>query len=115
MGQLVLGKTPKQLEEEKARKNQALQNEIIRQQDERAAKIAALHRKQRSIKTTTIVIVVVVALILIVFGTYNTFFKTPITKEEVTAEAKKIVAANKYPSEGLDNYLRDNCEDLFNK
>lgn len=110
---LNLGKTPEEQAAEEAKKQKERELEIQRAHIERQHKIEALHRKQ---KTNKIIIISVSSLLIIalgVFGTYNTFFKKDINIDDVKNQIYTQVIA--YPSEGLDNYIRDISQTLFNE
>lgn len=115
MPKVVLGKTPEQLRAEEAERQREIESQIQQSQLERQAKIEALHKKQKNTKIAVIACISGISAILIVFGTYNTFFKKTITVEDVKPEINAAINYLAFPSEGLDNYIRDNCETLFNK
>lgn len=115
MAKMVLGKTPQELEAEKAKRAREMEAEIQQQIMERQKKIQALHSKQKSNKIIIFVVIFLIAAILITFGTYNTFFKKGLTMDEVNYSIASATQQSRFPSEGLDNYVRDNCEALFNK
>ena len=114
MAKMVLGKTPQELEAERAKKAREQEAEIQASILERQRKIQALHSKQKSNKIIIILIVFLIAGVLITFGTYNTFFKQGLTMDEVQSSINQSMSRLTYPSEGLDNFVRDNCDELFN-
>ena len=115
MAKLVLGKTPEQVRAEEAEKQRKLEIEIREHQLERQKKIEAMHKKQKTTKIVFIAIVCAVSLSLLGFGTYNTFFKPTLSIDDVTPVIDESINTFRFPSEGLDNYIHDNCEGLFNK
>ncbi len=115
MAKLVLGKTPEQVRAEEAEKQRKLEIEIREHQLERQKKIEAMHKKQKTTKIVFIAIVCAVSLSLLGFGTYNTFFKPTLSIDDVTPVINESINTFRFPSEGLDNYIHDNCEGLFNK
>ena len=115
MAKLVLGKTPEQVRAEEAEKQRKLEIEIRERQLERQKKIEAMHKKQKTTKIVFIAIVCAISLSLLGFGTYNTFFKPTLSIEDVTPVIDESISTFRFPSEGLDNYIHDNCEGLFNK
>ena len=115
MAKVVLGKTPQELEAERAKQARELEAEIQKSIIERQKKIQSLHNKQKSNKVIIILISILIAAVFVVFGTYNTFFKKGLTMDEVNNSIATYTQQSKFPSEGLDNYVRDNCETLFNK
>ena len=115
MAKLVLGKTPEQVRAEEAEKQRKLEIEIREHQLERQKKIEAMHKKQKTTKIVFIAIVCAISLSLLGFGTYNTFFKPTLSIDDVTPVIDESINTFRFPSEGLDNYIHDNCEGLFNK
>lgn len=115
MAKLVLGKTPEQVRAEEAEKQRKLEIEIRERQLERQKKIEAMHKKQKTTKIVFIAIVCAISLSLLGFGTYNTFFKPTLSIDDVTPVINESINTFRFPSEGLDNYIHDNCEGLFNK
>lgn len=115
MARLVLGKTPEQLRTEEAEKQREIEAQIQEATRQRQAKIEALHKKQKTTKIAVISAVSAVSAILLVFGTYNTFFKKTLTLEDVQPSINASINSLNFPSEGLDNYIRENCETLFMK
>lgn len=112
---IVLGKTPEEIRAEEAAKQRELEAEILEARTERQAKIAALYRKQK--QNTIIVISVSILLIisLLVFGTYNTFFKHQFDENDAMPLIEQSLNGVKYPVNGLEGYLSNNCETLFEK
>ena len=115
MARLVLGKTPEQLRAEEAEKQREIEAQIQEATRQRQAKIEALHKKQKTTKIAIIATASAVSAILLVFGTYNTFFKKTLTLEDVQPSINSSINSLNFPSEGLDNYIRENCESLFMK
>lgn len=111
MAKFVLGKTPEQVQAEEAEKQRELEAAIQATEQERLRKIQELHKKQKTSKFIVISLFVVFSIALLTFGTYNTFFKQPLTQEEVRAIANGV--GNKFPCEGIPNYIRDNADPLF--
>ena len=113
---LVLGKTPEQIESEEAEAIREEEARIQQAQVERQIKLEALHKKQKQTKIAIITITSAVAAILLVFGTYNTFFKKGISLEEdVKPEIEASINALNFPSDSIGNYLHDNCDALINR
>lgn len=115
MAKMVLGKTPQELEAEKAKRAREQEAEIQQSIMERQKKIQALHSKQKTNKIIIGLSIFAIAAVFVTFGTYNTFFKKGLTIEEVNNQIAAYTQQSRFPSEGLDNYVRDNCEELFNK
>ena len=115
MGKLVLGKTPEELEADRAKKEREQEAEIQASILERQKKLQALHSKQKTNKIIITLLIILISGILITFGTYNTFFKKGLTVDDVNKVVNSARYTDIYPSEGLDGYIRDNCENLFLK
>ena len=115
MAKVVLGKTPEELEAERAKKEREQEAEIQAAIQERQKKIQALHSKQKLNKFIVFAVIIVLTGILITFGTYNTFFKRGLTTEDVSNVVNQAMYRNIYPTEGLNNYVHDNCTALFEK
>ena len=111
MPKVVLGKTPEQIQAEEAQKQRELEEAIQQRDLERRAKLQALRQKQKVSRIIVVSIFVVFCIALLTFGTYNTFFKHPLTQQEVLALANSV--GNKFPCEGIPNYVRDNADPLF--
>ena len=92
MAKMVLGKTPQELEAERAKKAREQEAEIQASILERQRKIQALHSKQKSNKIIIILIVFLIAGVLVTFGTYNTFFKQGLTMDEVQSSINQSMS-----------------------
>ena len=115
MAKISLIKSPEDLERERAEKEKARAAEIQASIEERHRKIQALHAKQVRNKIIIFSIAGALTVILIIFGTYNTFFKQGLSMNDVNMAISQARYTDVYPDAGLDNYVRDNCESLFNK
>lgn len=116
MAKIVLGKTKDDLDREEAKKQREKEAEIQNYISERQMKLEALHRQQTKNKIILIAVVSVIATGLTFFGVYNTFFKKGLTMEDdVNPAINGAISGLSFPSDGLDNYIRDNCESMFNK
>lgn len=115
MSKLVLGKTPEDLEKERAAQQAQLEQEVQEAILERQAKITALHKKQKSNLIIVSTVSALVIGILLIYGTYNTFFKKGITIDDVNTAIGQARYTDVFPEAGLDNYIRDNCDALFDK
>lgn len=112
---LVLGKTPEDLRAEEAAKQREIEAQVQSAILDRQAKLEAMHKKQKKTKILVITWASVLSVALLVFGTYNTFFKHDLTVEDVQPAINQAVNTINFPAEGLDNYLRVNCTKLFEK
>ena len=112
---LNLGKTPEQQKAEEAKKQRELEAEIQKSIMERQKKIVALHKKQKSNKIIIFSISAVITIALLVFGTYNTFFKQGLTMDEVSGQINKSTNTLYFPTEGVTDYIVNNSQTLFDK
>ena len=112
---LNLGKTPEQQAAEEAKKQRALEASIQQAMLERQQKIVALHKKQTQNKILIYGVSAIIIIALLVFGTYNTFFKKGLTQEDVQYQINSNISTLFYPSEGLPNYITENSQALFDK
>ena len=110
---LKLGKSPEELRQLEAEKQRKREEEIQRKNQEQIEKIEKMKRIQTRNKIIIISVVALLAITLIVFGTYNTFFKTPLTTQEV--DNIVISRINYYPKESVRGYIVNNIDNLFNK
>ena len=112
---LVFGKTPEEIEAEEAMKQREIEAQVQQAMFERQSRIEALHKKQKSNKIIVLTFTTIIVIALLVFGTYNTFFKKELTTTDISNQITKQTSSLTYPSEGLDNYIRDNSQGFFNK
>lgn len=110
---LSLGKTPEEQAAEEAKKQRERELEIQKAHIERQQKIEALRNKQKVNKIILISTASLLTIALVTFGTYNTFFKKNLTMDDVKNQIYNQVIA--YPGEGLDGYIRDVSQILFNE
>ena len=111
MTKFMLGKTQTEIAEIEAQKHRERELAVQKENLEQQSKIIALHKVHKRNKIIIISVFSLIVISLIVFGTYNTFFKKGLKPEDVTQQITMQV--NKFPADGLDNYIRDNCEKLF--
>lgn len=111
MAKISIIKKPEELEAERALKQRELEASIQQENLERQSKIIALHKVQKRNKIIVISSIVLLFVALLTFGTYNTFFKHVLNSTDVDRQIWGAI--NTYPTEGLDNYIRDNCEKMF--
>jgi len=112
---LNLGKTPEQQKAEEAKRQRELEASIQEKIMERQAKIQALHRKQTSNKIIIFSVSAIILVALIIFGTYNTFFKKGLTADDVNTQITQKTSTLYFPIEGVNEYIVDNSQTLFDK
>jgi hypothetical protein len=112
---LNLGKTPEQQKAEEAKRQRELEASIQEKIMERQAKIQALHRKQTSNKIIIFSVSAIILVALIIFGTYNTFFKKGLTADDVNTQITQKTSTLYFPIEGVNEYIVDNSQVLFDK
>lgn len=99
-------------EKEKAERLRQLEHEVQERNMEKTSKLQQLNRKK---KTNTIIVVstfILLSLALLTFGTYNTFFKQPLTKEEVVQVAKEQ-SPTLFNTTGVEGFIYNNINDVF--
>lgn len=106
MPRLIIGKTPEQLEEERALKQRELEREIQQAQQEQEYKLRMLLRKKKKNRVLVILLIIIVLSALIGFGTYNTFIKHTLNENDVRNTIEQTVSS--FPTAGLDGYITDN-------
>ena len=113
MAKLQIGKSPEDLERERAEKERQREEEVQKAALERQEKIIALQKKQKLVKIISIVVFVTLFVSMMTFGIYNIFVKQNLTEEEVVSLARSQVSY--FPETALNGYFRDNCEAIFQK
>jgi len=109
---LKLGKSSAEMRELEAEKQRKIEEEIRQRNQDQMAKIEAMKKAQTRNKIIIVSIFFVALIALLVFGTWNTFFKTPLTEDQVTTIARNNI--NYYPKESVRRYLVDNINSFFN-
>ena len=112
MTKVSLTKTPDEIRIEQEEAEQARMLEVQKERQDRQEKVAALHKKQKTMKIVIIAIIVIFAIAMLTFGTYNTFFKHVLDLGDVKTQVATQV--NIFPTDGLDEYVRSNCQEMFN-
>ena len=103
--------TKEDQEKEEARKQRELEAEVQQRNSIRNKKLEQLNKKQKQNKYTVIISIVVIALSLIIFGTYNTFFKQPLTVDDVNTLIRRSDA--KFNDGGLEGFIYNNVAEVF--
>lgn len=106
MVKLKLGLTSKEFEEEELERIRENDEEVARREKLYELKVQELNKRKKRDKLLVITSLIVVVLSLIVFGTYNTFFKAMPTEDDM----KAVIATNvrQFPVSGLDGFIRNN-------
>lgn len=112
---MKLGKKPVEVLEEEAKRQRELEATLQEEQQIRQQKLKSLKNIQK--RNTAIIICVFVLLcgVLIVFGTYNTFFKKGLTQQDIDVTVARNINSLRFPTGGLDNYIRDSSDGLIYK
>lgn len=109
---LQINKKPEELEKERAEKQRKIEAEIQQKAIERQAKLQAMRQKQKITRICVILVTTIIMVAMLFFGTYNTFFKKILTTDDVYNAIK--VSKNTYPTFGVAEYIKDNCQTIFN-
>jgi hypothetical protein len=111
MARIKLGSTPEQLEQEKAQRLRDQEAEVQRQNQLQDKKLRQLILKEKRNKFIIVLITIIITLALLVFGTYNTFFKQPLEEKDVVKVVRSTIT--NFPVSGLDGFIRNNFEIWF--
>lgn len=109
---LQINKKPEELEKERAEKQRKIEAEIQQKAIERQAKLQAMRQKQKITRICVILVTTIIMVAMLIFGTYNTFFKKILTTNDVYNAIK--VSKNTYPTFGVAEYIKDNSQTIFN-
>ena len=108
---IKLGKTIEEIELEEANRIRELESEVQKRNEERDRRLRELIKKKKKDSRVVIIVASVIAFFLIVFGTYNTFFKKTYNQKEIGQIAQQSIP--NFPTSGLNGYIRNNFTTLF--
>lgn len=111
MARIRLGASPEELERELVEKQQQLAEEVLKRnqlKEKHILEIKKVQKKNRIIVVTTLSIVLSS---LLIFGTYNTFFKKVPTTEDL--KGVLVSSVRQFNVAGLDGYIRNNFTTWF--
>lgn len=108
------GVSREQVEKEQAKKQRQLEEEIQERTMEKTRKLRQLHSKQKRNRIIVVTLFVVFFLLMATFGTYNTFFKQPLSESQIRQIAIDSTPVQ-YNSDGVYGYLYDNLETILNR
>lgn len=77
-----------------------------------------IRKKYNSLKLKKIFVttfIIILSISLLVFGTYNTFFKKEKSTEQLATEINRVNNTTPFPTEGIYGFLNTNINDLFVK
>ena len=106
------GVTKEDREKEQAEKQRRLEAEVQERTFERDTKLNRYVKIQKRNKIIVTTLFIFFSLALLTFGTYNTFFKQPLTVGEVKTIAQQTVPTN-YDQSGIFGYLYNNMDILL--
>lgn len=112
MPKFVIGKTPDQLDREKAERLRQQEAEIRESENDRNIQLRQLANKRRRNRIIVGVVGILLILALLVFGTYNTFFKHQMNEQDVANIIQRSVVV--FPDTALDGFIRSNFNKWFN-
>lgn len=110
---ISLNKESEQFAQQEAKLNNEIALEVQRASLESDRRRAKFLMKQKTIKWCLIGGFALLFISYTVFGVKNTFFKKGLTQNDVANQIRQSV--NVFPSEGIEGYLCNNVDDLFNK
>lgn len=109
------------ISKKKSRKNkksleQNVEEKIKKQEgapDQSAELIEAKYKqlKRKRILTTTIILTTLLA--LLVFGTYNTFFKVEKSPQRLAAEVNAVNRTTPFPTDGLEGFIKQHLTEMM--
>lgn len=76
-------------------------------------RLQKMYKSLKMKKISFIIIVFVVIAALLIFGTYNTFFKHQMTGQEMTAEVNKYNKESGFPDQGVQGFLKQNINTII--
>ena len=109
-GKFGKGKFKKGTTKSKGKKSK---KEAFNEMNEIEQKIHKEYRAMKIRRWTFSGFILIGALVLITFGTYNTFFKKPVSPAQIAANTNNINRTTAFPSDGIDGYLRSHIKDLL--
>ena len=114
MPQIQFGTTVAQREEEQAAKIREMEAEIQAHDLRKQNLLSEYQRKTRRAKTIITIVATLLAIALLVFGTYNTFFKKEKSDEEIINLIMNTpLVDNLYPDGGVEGYLKQNITNIL--
>lgn len=115
MPKLVMGKTPEQLKREADQREQERLANIQEQDLEQQRQLRDMVVKQKRNRYIVLSISVILIIALLVFGTYNTFFKDPLNTNDVANVVYQFQSQlPDYSYPGLDGFIRSNFDKWYN-
>ena len=97
-----------------AERMRKIENQVQASDSKRSQKVQQYRRSSRRRKVFATLILIFLTIGLLVFGTYNTFFKQGITNDEIKALARDVVGP-RIPEAGVEGYLKQNVNALIKK
>ena len=102
-----LGQTKEDKEKQKAEELRQLEYEVAERNRSKQAKLEKLKRKSKTMKIIVISLFVLFSLALLVFGTYNTFFKHSLTEDDIIRIIGTETAT--YNTSGVTGFIVENA------
>lgn len=114
MPQINFGTTVAQREEEQAAKMREMEAEIQAHDLRKQNLLSEYQRKTRAAKAIIITVASLLTIALLVFGTYNTFFKKERSDEEILNLIMNTpLMDNLFPDAGVEGYLKQNINSIL--
>lgn len=115
MAKLIIGKTPEQIQREEDERNKERIANIQEQEIEQQRQLRELVFKQKRNRWIVISIFSIFSIALLIFGTYNTFFKAPLNVDDVARVVYQYQSQlPDYSYSGLDGFIRNNFDKWYN-
>lgn len=111
MATFKFGVTQEDIEKEEAQRIRELEANVQRRNQIRNQKLEALAKKNKRNRFIVTVVAIIFLLSMITFGTYNTFFKSTLSQDDVS----KIVQAETetFNINGVEGFLHESIESVF--
>jgi hypothetical protein len=113
MPRFVIGKSREDLEKEEAQFMRQREQEALKLQQEQQKQLQQFAAKEKRNRYIVLGVSAVIILALLIFGTYNTFFKKSLQIPDVQDVVGQSVVI--FPETGLTGFLRDNFDSLFSQ
>lgn len=114
MAKIVIGKTPEQLQREQDERNKERFANIQAQELEQQKQLRNMVMKQKRNRMIVLSVAGVLTFALLIFGTYNTFFKKDINVDDINAVVAQYQSSlPDYSYIGIEGFIRANFDKWY--
>lgn len=115
MAKIVIGKSPEQLQREADEKNRERLANIQEQEMKQQKQLREMVLKQKRNKMIVLAVAGVVIFALLIFGTWNTFFKKQLNVNDITGVVAQYQSSlPDYSYAGIEGFIRANFDKWYN-